>query len=621
MDDQRGSRTAPFYAVPPRRLVSVEHPAVVRNVDKAIETLQGDAGIKTILNPAQDGTLANLVLRPEDAMARSVQSTSMQSNNVLLKVTVPKRTGRKRKRGSNEPFADAPESEASEPPPRRTAKDLLRSMSDNPSKYQIEPVGRVERTHVFRGIPDFVYSTTASSFTNRFRDQILPFDFDKMKEFDIDMAKGAAGNADLIPPPSFSHGDVPFHYIYRQNPTVKQAIGRSGKLETVNTQTANKVLTHLVPYDIPKVPSEPRADMLPISALDAGMLRTIATLNALYEKQPAWTRRGLRNNLTTDEDRLNLRHAIPYVGYIFRSGPWRDAIIKLGVDPRTSPEYRHYQTFMFRLLAREAELARDGGGGRRHNVPRPSDQRTGEDENANGPSTGHIFTGKQPFAQDGRIWMIGEIQDAQLQADLYPPDAGPGFLRSECDIVTDGWFGNGTLAKAKIVMRHKIQALMEGREPVDEDYTKIMQLPAHARSEADFPLFTLDPDVATQKEISLATEVRAIIRGSPVWRNLSANAGLVKREVGEGRGKAKGKQALKGKNVEPEPEPEPEPEKGDEESEGEEEEIQRREMLAAQVADAAAARDADEAGDDDEEDGDGDGDGDDSDDMDEDEDE
>lgn len=400
---------------------------------------------------------------------------------------------------------------------------------------------------------------------------------------------------------------------------MKQAIGRSGKLETVNTQTGNKILTHLVPYDIPEVPSEPRPDMLPISALDAGMLRTIATLNALYEKQPAWTRRGLRNNLTTDEERLNLRHAIPYVGYIFRSGPWRDAIIKLGIDPRTSPEYRHYQTFMFRLLAREAELARDGGGGRRHNVPRPSDQRVVEDENASGPSTGHIFTGKQPFAQDGRIWMVGEIQDAQLRADLYPPDAGPGFLRSECDIITDGWFGNGTLAKVKTVMRHKIQALMEGREPVDEDYTKIMQLPAHARSEADFPLFTLDPEVATQKEISLATEVRAIIRSSPVWRNLSANAGLVRRDVGEGRGKGKGKQALKGKSVEREPEPEPEAEKVDEESEGEEEEMQRREMLAAQVADAAAARDADEADDDDE--ANGDGDGDDSDDTDEDEDE
>jgi general transcription factor 3C polypeptide 5 (transcription factor C subunit 1) len=453
-----------------------------------------------------------------------------------------------------------------------------------------------------------------------------------MKQFDIDMSKGATTNADLIPPPSFSHGDVPFHYMldplhpktnsdnqatnlsrsYRQNPTVKQAIGRSGELETVNTQTASKILTHLVAYDIPEVPSQPRANMLPMSVLDAGMLRTIANLNALYEKQPAWTRRGLRNNLKSDEDRLNLRYAIPYVGYIFRSGPWRDAIIKLGVDPRTSPEYRYYQTFMFRLLAREAELARDGGGGRRHNVPRPSDQRVIEEEGFTGPSTGHIFTGKQPFAQDGRIWMVGDIEDPQLKAELFPPDAGPGFLRSECDVVTDGWFGNGTLAKAKAVMRHKIQALMEGREPDDQDYVRVLRLPAHARSEADFPLFTLDPEVATPKEITLATEIRAIIRSSPVWRNLTANAGLVRREIGEGRGKGKGKMALRGKGVEPEPEPEAEAEKIVEESEGEEEEIQRREMLAAQVADAVAARDADEADEDDE---------DESDDMDEDEDE
>jgi len=133
------------------------------------------------------------VLRPEDAMARPVQSTLVPSNNVLLKVTVPKRTGRKRKIGSNEPFADAPVSEVTDPT-RQTAKDLLRSLSDNPSNYKIEPVGRVERTHVFRGLlmtlvfirqahahliigmPDFVYSTTASPFANRFKDQILSFD-------------------------------------------------------------------------------------------------------------------------------------------------------------------------------------------------------------------------------------------------------------------------------------------------------------------------------------------------------------------------------------------------------------------------------------------------------------
>lgn len=115
-----------------------------------------------ILNPVKADTPANLILRPEDALARPVQSTSSPSNNVLLKVTVPKRTGRKRKRGSDEPFTEAPDAVPTEPPQRRNAKDLLRSLRDNPSTYQIQPVGRVERTHVFRGWSRFVFASILS---------------------------------------------------------------------------------------------------------------------------------------------------------------------------------------------------------------------------------------------------------------------------------------------------------------------------------------------------------------------------------------------------------------------------------------------------------------------------
>ncbi|OQD88351.1 hypothetical protein PENANT_c004G02317 [Penicillium antarcticum] len=600
MDGQQVLRTAPIYPVPSRLLVSVEHPAVVRNVDKAIDTLNGDTGIKTFLNPAKPDTPANLVLRPDDAMARPVQSTSSASNNVLLKVTVPKRTGRKRKKGSDGPFTDAPESEDTETRPRRSAKDLMRSLR----------------------MPDFVYSTTASSFTNRFRNQILPFDFEKMKQFELDMGKGATTNADIIPPPSFSHGDVPFHYIYRQNPTVRQSIGQSGEITTVNTQQVHKVLTYLIPYDAEKVPTEPRPDLPPIETLDNSMRSTISKLRALYETQPAWTRRGLRNNLTTDEDRTNLRHAVPYVGYIFRSGPWRDAIIKLGIDPRTSPEYRHYQTFMFRLLAREAELARDGASGRRHNLPRPYDlhnaQLSASGQNTSsedGSSSTHIFTGKLPFSADGKIWMIAEIQDEQLRRALYPAEEVEGFLRGECEIVADGWFGNGTLGKVKTVMRHKIQALMEGREADDEEFEKVLALPDFARSEADFEKFTVDGEPSS-REMQLATEVRSAIRGSPLWTRLPGNRG-----VGRGKGRGKGKEKEKGEGIEKgkgkgragragrgrkgkevafeEPEPEPYAEEQiDEPSEGEEEEIERREMLAEQVAAAAEARDADQDEDD-----------------------
>ena len=42
------TRTAPFYQIPPNHIVSVEHPAIIQNADKAVDTLQGNAGISRV---------------------------------------------------------------------------------------------------------------------------------------------------------------------------------------------------------------------------------------------------------------------------------------------------------------------------------------------------------------------------------------------------------------------------------------------------------------------------------------------------------------------------------------------------------------------------------------------
>ncbi|KAL2010703.1 hypothetical protein VTN00DRAFT_6510 [Thermoascus crustaceus] len=609
MAERRGrERTAPFYPIPPREIVSVEHPAVIKNVDKAIDTLQGNFGISRILNPPRADTPASLVLRPEDAMSRPLQSTSSPSNNILLKVTVPKWTGRKRKRGSDEPFTAAYPAAETAGAQRRSAKDLLRSLRDNVGKYQVEAVGRVDRTHVFRGMPDFVFSTTASPFTNKFREHILPFDYEKMKTFDLDLSKGAVSNVDIVPPPSFSHGDVPFHYIYRQNPTVKQSVDTSGKVTTINTQQAAKVFTHLVPYDIPVVPSKPRDNCPPIETLERTLQETIAAVEALFAQRPAWTRRGLRNNLKTVDQRYCLRHAVAYVGYIFRSGPWRDAIIKFGHDPRTSPDYRVYQTFMFRILPREPEVARDGGGGRRHTLPRPAEASI--DTSVPGEvGTSHVFTGQPPLPRDGRMWMVCDITDPILRRILFPeggqPELGhthtnpppPNFLRSTCDIICDGWYGNGTLAKAKTIMRAKIQTLLQEDRPADDaEFVRILAFPDHAAvDDNSMQDFTLDPETATSREMQLATEVRATIKGAPSWRGM-VSAGMDREHVRaletvESGPPIEGPPVSDGKRVKWEEDPAAE-KYAEIVSEGEEEAREREEMMEEAAAAAAEAVEA-----------------------------
>lgn len=104
-------------------------------------------------------------------MSRPLQSTSSASNNILLKVTVSKRTGRKRKKGSDEPFSGVPVTTVHEQPQRRSAKQLLRSLSDNVGKYKVEPVGLVNRTHVFRGLygPSLYPSQRVDTFSRHAR--------------------------------------------------------------------------------------------------------------------------------------------------------------------------------------------------------------------------------------------------------------------------------------------------------------------------------------------------------------------------------------------------------------------------------------------------------------------
>ncbi|KAJ5272420.1 tau 95 subunit of transcription factor TFIIIC [Penicillium angulare] len=593
MAPYREPRTAPSYPIPSRRLVSVEHPAVIRNLDKAVDTLQGNIGIDNILNPLKADTPAKLFLRPEDPMSRPLLSTSNPTNNVLLKVTVPKRTGRKRKTGSDGPFIDAaPEDTAVLQRP--TSKDLLRSLQDNPSKYQIEAVGKIQRTHVYRAMPDFVYSTSNSAFTQKFRDHIFPYQLDKMKQFDLDMSKGALTAADIIPPPSLSNEQIPFLYMYRQNPGVKHTVDEAGQIITTNTQQSIKVRTHLISHDVANIPTQPQESLEPFETLDSNLQQTINVIRALFEQRPAWTRRGLRNHLQSEEQQYLLRLAIPYVGYIFRAGPWRDAIVKLGVDPRSSPEYRYYQTFMFRLLPREPEVGRDGGrdGGR----GRQSQYNHIDPEGlpAPGAKDTYIFSGKLPMHSDGRIWMACDVTDPLLKNLLFPPDLPEGDLgphvRDTCEVVSDGWFGNGLLAKVKIIMRMKIASLMDGIQPLDEDYRDVAGFPNYAENEADvITHFQLDPRKSSQKEIAMATEIRAAIRSVPLWRKKTEKdkQGEERTKDKNVKGKAK-KEAAKSKKRKA-------VEFADEEygedlnhSEGEEEEMERAEMAAA----ALAARDA-----------------------------
>jgi general transcription factor 3C polypeptide 5 (transcription factor C subunit 1) len=92
-------------------------------------------------------------------MCVPITSHNAMTDNVLVKVTVPKRTGRKRRRGTQDPFqsdnsaGDSHELERYESEGRRiTPSRLLRTLKENPWRYTISAVGKIQHTQRFRGI-------------------------------------------------------------------------------------------------------------------------------------------------------------------------------------------------------------------------------------------------------------------------------------------------------------------------------------------------------------------------------------------------------------------------------------------------------------------------------------
>lgn len=104
------------------------------------------------------------------------------SHNVLFRITVPKRTGRKRKRGSDGPWQGEAEPPVQDTDPSVTLKSragldnpktLRRKLQDNPDRYEAEAVGVIKHTHRYRGMADFNYSMKNNDFMNEFTDKIL----------------------------------------------------------------------------------------------------------------------------------------------------------------------------------------------------------------------------------------------------------------------------------------------------------------------------------------------------------------------------------------------------------------------------------------------------------------
>ena len=276
--------------------------------------------------------------------------------------------------------------------------------------------------------------------------------------------------------------------------------------------TGPKVANPPVPFDVDTVPQGPSTDLPAIDTLTPAMQRLVKTALSVTQERPIFTRRALYNCMPGNDWDIvgpnSAKNVYQYVGYTFSSGPWRDALVRYGVDPRTDPSFRMYQTMIF-MLDTEPKDSRA-----KINQTRPD--RTKSEQVLKKES--HLFDGVT-VSTDGKIWQVCDITEPFLKALLATTK-----LRKECHVSAmipllfssltslqterDGWYHNGTWAKAKIIMKAKMAAILDGVTPKDAVFAKVAnEMPDIMRNTNKTAAY-LGPD-ATPEETHLASMIRS----------------------------------------------------------------------------------------------------------------
>ncbi|KAK4104887.1 hypothetical protein N658DRAFT_521450 [Parathielavia hyrcaniae] len=503
---------APRYTIPSRRLGALEHPLIIKNLDKGIKTLGQHNAFHAILDSASPQISVPLYLRYDNPTARPLTSHNALTHNVVLKVTVPKRTGRKRKRGSDGPWEEGVEQPAAAAPadaargdsvvcPEVVSRERLdtpsvirRKLQDNVGKYTVEPVGVINNTHRYRGLADFQYALGESKFMRKFVEKVLPGDVAKLKEFSIQSGIDSGPNIDLIPPPYFTPISLPFGYNYAQNPHTKEVSPGPSDItgseaedqewaRVVNVTSRVPAAGYFIAHDEYPVPAAPRRQP---DMTDPQVAAIITEMRLAMEERPIWTRRSMWNRLGARFAELPkngglVRHCLQYAGYQFKGGPWRDALVKYGLDPRSDPQYRVYQTLIFKLhKSRVGSVGRSWQAVRRRELGVSNFGKAWQDLGGSSGSGSrgdggallhtHVFDGES-FSTDGKVWQVCDITDPLL-ANLF---AGAEVL-PDCDVEVSGFYHRVLWSVAKAIMKCKMVAIRFGRALTDRDFSAALEV-------------------------------------------------------------------------------------------------------------------------------------------------
>ncbi|KAM6902127.1 general transcription factor 3C polypeptide 5 [Xenentodon cancila] len=294
-----------------KRLVCVDYPAVVHSVDRMLETLGGEQTVtKTYADPNRR---LELRFRPQDPFCHSACGNRLPSSNILLRV-----------------------------------RRRVRKKDPNDAEIQMEMVGIIGTTYKFQGMADFQYLAMQSEggkYTSLY-DQIILRKTENQQFFEQPIPY-------FLPPAIFSRLDTPVDYFYRPDSQQKSAASLQmpvGKNFIGLNRARRPHNAIFVSYNDPAAPTE-CVEAAKVNwaryCLKETDKQVEEQLKKMFESRPIWSRNAVKANLNIHPEKLKL--LLPVYAYYMVTGPWRSLWVRLGYDPRKTPESKKYQMLDFRM--------------------------------------------------------------------------------------------------------------------------------------------------------------------------------------------------------------------------------------------------------------------------------
>ncbi|RWS08232.1 general transcription factor 3C polypeptide 5-like protein [Dinothrombium tinctorium] len=302
------------------RIVNIEYPAIVENVDNMLQTI---GGLST-LNRTFSHETARLELRwrPNDIYSHSAFGDRYSTNNLLVKCV------KKKKRDEN---------------------------GDVSFVYETAVVGVIDTSYKFQTMADFQYLPmvrTKDSNEGKARYKSIIDDIIPRNPFS-EPNKCFDSNAPLfILPTLFSRFDMPTDYFFRNDPkyrdvSVIQEIERQNQSSIIGrTRKSRSTIACLLCWN-DETPNEPSGPVFENASKYHVSEKLMEEVRKCFETRPIWSRNALLYKLKCT--RQELRLILPCIAYYFTNGPFRCMWIRFSYDPRKDKSSKIYQTLDFRL--------------------------------------------------------------------------------------------------------------------------------------------------------------------------------------------------------------------------------------------------------------------------------